>query len=91
MAQMATVPVYACRRCGDPVYVTYLASNKDPNGEKLRAMMLNLQKIALCKGCLKVYNHLASVGRSDEFLINPRTVIYNVHDHSGLDYYGRKN
>lgn len=90
MSQMATIPVYACRKCGKPVYVVHLSMRDDPKAEKLKGAMQNLQKIALCKYCLMMYNWLALQGRSDEFLLNPEIVIYNVVDHSKADYYGRK-
>jgi len=90
MAEMATIPVFACRRCGKPVLVTHLSSRKDPTAEKLKGFMQNLQKIAMCKDCQAAYNYLAAHGRSSEFLLNPNVVIYNVLDHTNLDYYGRK-
>jgi len=70
--------------------VVHLSAIDDPSAEQLKGMMQNLKKIALCKPCLKIYNHLAAVGRSDEFLLNPHVVIYNVVDNSQADYYGRK-
>jgi hypothetical protein len=91
MSQMATIPVFACRRCGNPVYVVHLSAYNDPNSEKLKGMMQNLPKIALCKPCMAQYNYLASQGRSEEFLLNPNIVIYNVVDNSQVDYYGRKS
>ncbi len=88
MAQMATVPVFKCRRCGTPVYVTYLASQgSDPDAAKLKELMNGLADIALCGHCQAVYNYLAARGRSDEFLINPQPVILTIEDTSGLDYY----
>lgn len=91
MAQMATVPVFACRKCGRPVYVTHLSSiGKDPDASRLKELMKGLQDIALCKYCQMSYNWYASQGRSDEFLISPNIVIYNVVDISGNDYYRKK-
>jgi hypothetical protein len=91
MAQMATVPVFACRGCGKPVYVVHLSSNKDdPDANLLKQLMQGLKDIALCKYCRMKYNWLASQGRSDEFSLNPRGVIYNVVDPSGVDYYRKK-
>jgi len=90
MAQMATIPVFACRRCGKPVYVTHLSSAKDPDASKLKELMKGLSDIALCRNCRETYNYLASQGRSEEFLINPDGIIYSVVDNSGVDYYGRK-
>jgi hypothetical protein len=90
MAQMATTPVFACRRCGKPVYVTRLVTNKsDPQAELLQSFMPELGKIAYCADCRAVWNQLASVGREHEFLSSPDTVIYNVIDNTGLDYYRR--
>lgn len=90
MSQMATVPVYARRGCGNPVYVTHLSMRDDPDASKLKSAMQNLAKIALCKYCQLKYNWLAVQGRSDEFLLNPHVIIYNVRDNSDADYYGRK-
>lgn len=90
MAQMATVPVFACRGCGKPVYATNVQSFNDTNAEKLKEIMQGLASIALCKYCKMKYDYYASQGRSDEFHLNPHLIIYNVVDKSGLDYY-RKN
>ena len=91
MAQMATVPVFACRGCAKPVYGLHVQSfGNDQDASRLREIMQGLAGIALCKYCRMKYNWLASQGRSDEFLLNPNIVIYNVVDPSGLDYY-RKN
>jgi len=93
MTQMATVPVYACRVCGTPVYVTHLSTQgKDEDAEKLKMFMQGLAKIALCPPCQKKRTWYASQGREAEFLaneLNPATTIYNVVDNSKLDYYGR--
>ena len=54
--------------------------------------MQGLGKIALCDYHQKQRTYFASLGREDEFLanaLNPMTVIYNVVDKSGNDYYGR--
>lgn len=94
MAEMATVPVFACRVCGKPVYATHLSTTgKDPSAETLKVLMQGLSKIALCDYHKAKRNWYASQGREDEFLaneLNPMTVIYNVVDNSKLDYY-RKN
>jgi hypothetical protein len=90
MAKMATVPVFACRGCGQPVYVTHLSSVNDSDASKLKSLMQNLQKIAMCKTCQMRYNWLASQDRTHEFLFNPHIVIYNVADHTEADYYSRK-
>lgn len=90
MSEMATIPVFACRRCQKPVYVVHLSANNDPDAEKLKGFMQNLQKIALCEDCLKIYNYLASQNRSSEFYVNPHITIYNVVDNSTADYYNRK-
>jgi hypothetical protein len=94
MSQMATTPVFACRVCGKPVYVTHLSTTgRDDNAENLKRLMVNLSKIALCKYHAMKRNWYASQGREEEFLkneLNPLTVIYNVVDNSGMDYYRRK-
>jgi hypothetical protein len=91
MAQMATVPVFACRGCGKPVYAVKLESfGDDPDASKLKELMQGLKDIALCKYCRMKYNWFASQGRSSEFLLNPNLVIYNVVDISGADYYRKK-
>ena len=87
MSQMATTPVYACRKCGKPVYVTHLSSINDPDSKKLMEMMQVLGKIVLCPPCRRAYNWYAQQGREDEFLLNPHLVIYNVVDKSGINYY----
>lgn len=87
---MATIPVFACRVCGKPVYVTHLSSMNDPKAEKLKDMMANLQKLALCDFHRAQRNWYASQGRENEFYMNNHIVIYNVVDNSDLDYYGRK-
>lgn len=94
MADMSTVPVYACRVCGAPVYVTQLSTRKDPQAELLKTFMQNLQKVALCSYHRAQRNWYASQGREAEWLaneLNPSVTIYNVIDNSSLDYYGRKN
>lgn len=92
MSKMATTPVFACRKCGKPVYVTNLSTQvDDPASELLQSFMQGLAKIALCGGCRAAYNWYASQGRSEEFLTNPEIVIYNVRDNTELDYYGRKS
>ncbi len=87
---MATTPVFACRICGKPVVVTNLSSFNDPKAEVLKTLMQGLSKIALCDYHRAKRNYFASLGREDEFYLNPDTVIYNVVDNSNLDYYGRK-
>lgn len=89
MAEMATVPVFACRGCGKPL-LAKLTSYNDEGAKLLKELMSGLSDIALCKHCKARYNYLALQGRSDEFHKNPTSVIYNVIDNSGNDYY-RKN
>ena len=94
MAQMATVPVFKCRACGRPVYVTHLSTTgADPKAELLKDLMQGLSKVALCKYCQMKRNYYATQGREEEFLaneLNPRPVILTVVDPTELDYYGRK-
>jgi len=87
MAKMSTVPVYACRGCGRPVYGIHVEAG---TAEQLKAIMPHLAEIAICKDCKARYNWLASQNRSDEFRLNPNLIIYNVVDPSGVDWYGRK-
>lgn len=90
MSKMATVPVFACRYCGKPVYVTNLSTRiDDPNSELLFKLMEGLRDIAMCKECRNRYNWYASQNRAAEMPLNPQGILYNIHDHSGLDYYGR--
>lgn len=88
---MATVPVFACRVCGKPVYATHLSTQiNDPNNELLKSLMQSLAKIALCRYHQLVRNYYASLGREDEFLknqFNPQPVILSVVDSTGLNYY----
>jgi hypothetical protein len=66
---MSTVPVFRCKYCGRPVYVTSLrTSQPDPDGELLGEFMQNLKKIAMCRTCRAKYNYMAEQGRSDEFI-----------------------
>ena len=90
MAQMATLPVFACRGCGKAVVATLESYGKDEDASRLRELMQGLAEVAMCKYCQMRYNWLASQGRSNEFILNPVGVLYNVLDHSGNDYY-RKN
>lgn len=89
------MPVYACRVCGKPVYVIHLSTKgRDDNAEQLKRLMQGLGKIALCKYHAMKRNWYASQGREDEWLkneLNPMTVIYNVVDKSGVDYYKRSS
>ena len=76
MSQMNTVPVFKCRYCGTPVYVTGLkTSTPDPDGTKLEELMRGLQRIALCNSCRKKYNYLAERNRAHEMLLNPDVVL----------------
>ena len=85
--KMSTVPVFKCRGCGRPVYGTLLEA---PDAETLKQHMSGLAEIAMCKGCKDRYNYFASIGRSDEFKLNPSLVLLSVVDVSGADYYGRQ-
>lgn len=87
MPKMATVPVFACRGCGTPVYGVHLEAR---DMETLKELMQGMAQIALCGNCKGRYNYLAAQNRSDEFPLNPNLIIYNVIDKSGNDYYGRK-
>lgn len=89
MSQMATIPVFKCRKCGNPVAVKSLSTINDPSAEKLKGLMQNLSKIALCKYCQMMYNWYAMQDRTAEFYTNPHVVILNVLDFSGADYYRR--
>lgn len=85
MGQMATVPVFACRGCGRPVYATHLSTVADPDNKKLKMMMQGLSKIALCKHCKAQSDYFAQTG---QYLpLNPHSVIYTVVDPSGANYY----
>lgn len=94
MAEMATVPVFACRVCGKPVYVTHLSTTgADPKAGLLKTLMQGLSKVALCDLHKQNRNYYATQGREEEWLkseFNPRGVIYAVLDHSDLDYYRKK-
>jgi hypothetical protein len=69
MSQMNTVPVFKCKYCGKPVYVTSLRTSKpDPDAELLLELMRGLEKIAMCKSCQRKYNYMAKEGRSEEFI-----------------------
>ena len=94
MSQLSTVPVFACRVCGKPVYVTSLRTVRDdPDGKILEALMKGLADVALCQEHQRQWNWYASRNRADEFysnLFNPNPVLYNIHPGmSGVDWYGR--
>ncbi len=89
MAQMGTTPVFACKHCGKPVAIT-LSTTVDPGAVLLREFMQHLQDIAICPECHKKQLWLQAHGQESEFKVNPRGIIYNVIDNSGMDYYGRK-
>ena len=94
MSQMSTVPVFACRVCGKPVYVTALKTlQDDPDGKLLEQLMKGLSDIAFCPEHRRQWNYFASRNRADEFysnLFNPQGVLYNVRQgKSEVDWYGR--
>jgi hypothetical protein len=93
--KMATIPVFKCRACGKPVYVTNLQTTMDdPDGSILRSMMQGLSKVALCDFHARQRAWYAKQGREEEWknlVFNPQPVILNVLDNTGLDYYGRKD
>ena len=93
MSQMSTVPVFACRVCRQPVYVTKLTTFvDDPDGKLLASLMKALADVALCDYHKAMRNWYASQGRESEFLanaLNPNVVLYNVHDHTGVGWYGK--
>lgn len=95
MSKMATVPVFACRVCGKPVYFTHVQTAvSDPEGKILDEMMYHLSNVALCAEHRRHYNWYASQNRADEFFkneLNPQRVLYNILDESGLDYYGKNS
>lgn len=69
MSQMSTVPVFKCKYCGRPVYVTFLATSEpDPDATQLLGFMHGLKKIAMCNSCKRKYNYMAQEGRSEEFI-----------------------
>jgi len=69
MSQMSTVPVFKCKYCGKPVYVTMLHTTQpDPTTKQLEGFMRNLKKIAMCNSCKRKYNYMAAQGRSEEFI-----------------------
>jgi hypothetical protein len=68
MSQMSTIPVFTCKRCGRPVFVTHLStSDADPELTRLREMMSNLKKITLCNDCRRAYNWYAMQGRTQDW------------------------
>lgn len=68
MSTMRLVPVYKCRVCGTPVYVTLLdTARPDPDGELLHTLMKGLDKIALCNFHKEQKNWYASQNRLAEW------------------------
>lgn len=88
MGQMATIPVFACRVCGKPVYGVHLSTQNDPDNERLKLLMQGLAKAALCDYHKNRYNYLAERNRSDEMPLNPNLIIYSVIDNTKANYYG---
>ena len=93
MAKMSTVPVFACRDCGKPVYVTNLQTMvEDPDGKLLNTLMKGLSEIARCPDCRAKWNWWASQNRSAEYyanFFNPQGVLYNIRPGiSQVDWYG---
>jgi hypothetical protein len=69
MSLIKTQPVLLCKRCGRPVVVTRLATQRpDAEGTLLHEFMVNLRKIAYCPYHIGQYNHYASIGRLDDWL-----------------------
>lgn len=94
MSQMSTVPVFACRVCGAPVFATQVATYvDDPEGKVLEALMKGLSEIAFCPEHRRQWNWYASQNRADEFyanLFNPEGVLYNIRQgKTDVDWYGK--
>jgi len=69
MSVMKTRPVFFCRRCGKPVIVTLLATQRpDEGGALLHQFMANLGKIAYCRDHRRQFNYYSSIGRVDAWL-----------------------
>jgi hypothetical protein len=65
---MKLTPVYKCRVCGKPVYVTLLDTTRpDPDGKLLFALMAGLEKVALCNWHQRQKNWYASQNRLGEW------------------------
>lgn len=96
MSQMSTVPVFKCRDCGAPVYVTYLSTQvNDPDGKLLEELMKGMADVARCKDCRARWNWYASQNRSEEYykhFFDPQPVLLNIRQGlSEVDWYGRKS
>jgi hypothetical protein len=73
MSQLSTIPVFHCRHCGAPVYVTYLNTLvPDPYGKLLNQIMRGLERVALCPSCQRKRDYLAQNGRLEEFYENEK-------------------
>jgi hypothetical protein len=69
MSVMSTRPVLLCRRCGRPLVVRLLATQRpDENGTLLREFMRNLSKIAYCREHRAQYNYYVAQGRVQDWL-----------------------
>jgi hypothetical protein len=85
------MPVFACRVCRKPVYVTHLSTHlNDPDGKVLMGLMKAMRDIALCPECQRKRDWYANQNREEEFLkneLNPNSVLYNVVDNTGIGWY----
>lgn len=65
---MRLIPVFKCRVCGKPVFVTLLDTTRpDPDGVLLHKLMGGLAKVALCNWHQRQKNWYASQNRLEEW------------------------
>lgn len=68
MSTMRLIPVFKCRVCGKPVFVTLLdTARPDPDGRLLHVLMAGLERVALCGFHQKQKNWYASQNRLAEW------------------------
>jgi len=80
---MRLIPVFKCRVCGKPVFVTLLdTARPDPDGVVLHSLMAGLERVALCNWHQRQKNWYASQHRLAEWESMARGVgqLLVVHD-----------
>lgn len=83
MAEMKTMPVFKCKRCGRPVTVKHLSTNQpDEQGAQLFKWMKKLGEIVLCEDCRMAYNYYAAEGRMQDFDASPAGMLLTVDHHA---------
>lgn len=68
LSQMKSAVVLHCVRCGKPVILRHLSTQKqDVDGQQLHAFMRSVAAHALCTNCQAQRNYYASINRLDDW------------------------